>query len=144
MRSKLLFPLSLLLLVSCADRQREGPKVDAPEQASSAESKKISVVVPVTVDNIREGMVVFRNPKWDGAWGAKDIHPNQGVRGRIRSWSDQAGKPHGNSKGDLEQLKWEAIACVDWDAGEEEWKSRQGYRIGFLNEYWLATSDTAP
>ena len=32
-------------------------------------------LVVVTTKNIFEGMVVYKNPNWDDAWGNKSIHP---------------------------------------------------------------------
>ena len=95
-------------------------------------------LVVVTTKNIFEGMVVYRNPNWDDAWGNKSIHPPAITHGKVRSWSDMNGKMHGRYHEDKGQLQWVGLVCVDWNGNDlDSWKSRQAYRIGFAEEYWL-------
>ena len=95
-------------------------------------------LVVVTTKNIFEGMVVYKNPNWDDAWGNKSIHPPTATDGRVRSWSDMNGKMHGRYHEDKGQLQWVGLVCVDWNGNDlDSWKSRQAYRIGFAEEYWL-------
>lgn len=100
-------------------------------------TRQIDFVI-LTTQNIYEGMVVYRNPNWNDAWGKKDIHPPTGESGKVRSWSDMNGKLHGRYQGDERQLGWPGLVCIDWSGkNSANWKSRQAYRIGFAKEYWL-------
>jgi len=99
---------------------------------------KQSDFVLLTTRNIYEGMYVFKNPNWNKAWGDKEIHPPTKNFGTVRSWSDMNGNLYGRYHGDKNQLRWPGLVCVDWHgAGFGTWKSRQAYRIGFAEEYWL-------
>ena len=95
-------------------------------------------LVVVTTKNIFEGMVVYKNPNWDDAWGNKSIHPPATTDGKVRSWSDMNGKMHGRYHEDKGQLQWVGLVCVDWNRNDiDPRKSKQAYRIGFAEEYWL-------
>ena len=109
-------------------------KVTAEKAQDVARGK----LVVVTTKNIFEGMVVYKNPNWDDAWGNKSIHPPAITDGKVRSWSDMNGKMHGRYHEDKGQLQWVGLVCVDWNGNDlDSWKSRQAYRIGFAEEYWL-------
>ena len=78
------------------------------------------------------------HPNWDDAWGNKSIHPPATTDGKVRSWSDMNGKMHGRYHEDKGQLQWVGLVCVDWNGNDlDPWKSKQAYRIGFAEEYWL-------
>jgi len=95
-------------------------------------------LVVVTTKNIFEGMVVYKSPHWDDAWGNKSIHPPTITHGKVRSWSDMNGKMHGRYHEDKGQLQWVGLVCVDWNGDDlDPRKSEQAYRIGFADEYWL-------
>ncbi len=104
-----------------------------------AEIKDTADYMIVKPDNIYVGMLVYKNPNWQSSWGHKVIHPQQDAIGKIRSWSDAQGRLHGYYQKDKNQLRWPSLACVNWINKKNPWKSIQAYRIGFANEYWLAS-----
>ena len=71
-------------------------------------TRQIDFVI-LTTQNIYEGMVVYRNPNWNDAWGKKINTPTK-ESGKSKVMVDMNGKLHGRYQGDERQLGWPGLA----------------------------------